>query len=48
MGDGSKEKREQLKRRLGLPSALSTKAMLEAINILYSYDEFKGILDGEK
>lgn len=48
MGDGSKEKRERLKKRLGLPSALSTKAMLEAINVLYSYDEFTEILEGEK
>jgi len=39
-GDGSVARREKLKKRLSLPSSLSAKALLEAVNILYSYDEF--------
>ncbi len=39
-GDGSNQKRAALKEKLSLPSSLSAKALLDAVNILYSYDEF--------
>ncbi len=39
-GDGSGALREQLKQKLSLPQALSAKAMLDAVNILYTRDEF--------
>ncbi|MBR3593502.1 MAG: DUF4093 domain-containing protein [Clostridia bacterium] len=39
-GDGSVEKRAALKRKLSLPSSLSGKALLDAVNILYTYEEF--------
>lgn len=42
--NGSAQKREALLRRAGLPSGMSPNAMLEAINILYSIDEYKELL----
>lgn len=39
-GAGSNEKRILLKEKLGLPKSLSTNALLQAINVLYSYEEF--------
>ena len=47
IGDGSRERRDALKRKLSLPAALSTTGLLEAVNILYTYEEVKEILDGE-
>ena len=38
-GEGSSEKRKKLCARLGLPDNVSTSAMLEAMNLLYGYDE---------
>ncbi len=37
-------RRNSLKKRLGLPSSLSSKGFLQAINILYTRDEFIGFL----
>ncbi len=42
-GDGSAKRRAALKERLSFPSSLSAKALLDAVNILYSYDEFISI-----
>ncbi len=39
-GDGSVKRRDLLKQRLSLPSSLSSSALLDAVNIIYSYDEF--------
>ncbi len=37
-------RRNSLKKRLGLPSSLSSRGFLQAINILYTRDEFIGFL----
>ena len=39
-GEGSAIKRRELNRILGFPERLSTNALLEALNILYTHDEF--------
>ncbi len=39
-GPGSAEKRAALKRRLSLPEHLSPNAMLDALNVLYTREEF--------
>ena len=39
-GEGSVEKRKELCKRLNLPTNLSAPAMLDAVNLLYSRDEF--------
>ena len=39
-GPGSAERRMELKRRLALPSALSSNALLDVLNALYSREEF--------
>lgn len=39
-------KRDLLKKKLGLPSSLSQSALLEAINALYSYQEFLDAVEG--
>ena len=39
-GAGSAEKRDELKTRLGLPSRLSSTALLDVLNALYTRDEF--------
>ncbi len=44
-GDGSVKKRNALKSRLGLPQALSTSALLDAVNLLYSYEEIEKIVN---
>lgn len=44
-GPGSNEKRLQLIKRLGFPEKMSTNAFLQAINLLYSLDELKQILE---
>lgn len=38
--DGSEERRQSLKRRLALPERMSTNALLDAINILFTREEF--------
>lgn len=40
IGDGSSVKRAELIKRLELPEHLSTNALLEVLNLLYSKDEF--------
>ena len=40
-GSGSSAKRKLFLRNSGLPERLSTKAMLEIINIFMTYDEYK-------
>ena len=44
-GPGSNENRLQLIKRLGFPEKMSTNAFLQAINLLYSLDELKQILE---
>ena len=39
-GEGSAIKRRKLSKILGFPERLSTNALLEALNILYTHDEF--------
>ena len=46
IGYNSTEKRDMLKKRLGLPPAMTANALLESVNILYGYDEFLKILEG--
>ena len=41
-GPNSATKRRELQRRLELPERLSANALLDVLNILYSYDEFFG------
>ncbi|MBE6960596.1 MAG: DUF4093 domain-containing protein [Ruminococcaceae bacterium] len=43
-GAGSSEKRLQLLKKLGLPERMSANAMLQALNLLYTLDELKGLL----
>lgn len=43
--DGSKQKREAALKKLGLPSRMSQNAMLEALNIFYSYDELVELIE---
>ncbi len=47
-GDGSGELRSRVKKRLSLPDSLSANAMLDAVNILYTRDEFIGIVNEVK
>ena len=44
-GPGSNENRLQLMKQLGFPEKMSTNAFLQAINLLYSLDELKQILE---
>ena len=44
-GEGSSKRREALKEKLSLPSSLSAKALLDAVNVLYSYEEFLSLLN---
>ena len=44
-GDASSEKRIRLAKRLGLPTDMSAKAMIEAINLLYGFHEYEKIRD---
>lgn len=41
-GENSKEKRQELCKFLKLPLCLTANALLDAVNTLYSYDEFLG------
>ena len=43
-GVGSSDKRKALCLALGLPKDMSSSALVEAVNILYSYDEYKAAL----
>lgn len=40
-GEGSAEKRDLLAMRLGLPSGMSSKALIEAINLAVGYEEYR-------
>lgn len=40
----SGEKRDRLKKRLSLPKNISANALLDAVNLLYSYEEYKAII----
>ncbi len=42
-GADSHQKRSRLLKKMGLPQRLSANAMLDVINTLYSYEEFKDI-----
>ncbi|MBR5314142.1 MAG: DUF4093 domain-containing protein [Clostridia bacterium] len=42
--DDSKAKRIALQKRMGLPDNISANALLDTINFLYSYDEYKNFL----
>ena len=44
-GPGSTEKRMALIKRLGFPEKMSTNALLQAVNLLYSFDELKQALE---
>ena len=44
-GPGSNEKREKLIKKLGFPEKMSTNAFLQAVNLLYSTDELKRLLE---
>ena len=49
-GDGSATRRSRLAKKLGLPLNMSANALLEAVNLLYSKDDFEAALadaDGE-
>ena len=41
----STQKREKLKKKLGLPKNLSANMLLDVLNNLYGYDEYKRITD---
>lgn len=44
-GPGSTEKRMALIKRLGFPEKMSSNAFLQAVNLLYSFDELKQALE---
>ncbi|MGI5966941.1 MULTISPECIES: toprim domain-containing protein [Anaerotruncus] len=46
-GDGSAERRRELLGKLGLPSRMSSKAMLGVVNSLYTYEEFAALLEAK-
>lgn len=41
----SADKRNALKKRLGLPLNISTNALIDTINLLYSYEEYKAFMN---
>lgn len=43
-GAGAQEKRRMLAKKLGLPSDMSANALIEAINLISDYDEYKKML----
>ena len=45
-GEGSSEKRDRLKKELGLPERLTTHMLLEVINMVSTYEEYKSIVLG--
>lgn len=46
-GEGSAERRRALAKACGLPDNLSATALLAALNMLYTRDEYKGMLNGQ-
>lgn len=42
--DGAKEKREALSRKMNLPPDMSANALLDAVNMLYTSDEYDAVL----
>lgn len=44
-GKGSSEKRKALCREAGLPQNISSSSLLEALNLLYTYDEYKKLIN---
>ncbi|MEM1485545.1 DUF4093 domain-containing protein [Oscillospiraceae bacterium PP1C4] len=44
-GDNSFELRQRVLKKLGLPARMNTKAMLQVINSLYTYEEFVKLLE---
>ena len=44
-GDGAAIKREALAAQLDLPRGMSANALLDAINLLYTYDEYKEAIE---
>lgn len=44
-GSGSAERRKALAKELRLPDNLSANALLAAVNMLYTYDQYKDIID---
>ena len=44
--EGASEKRAILCRECGLPDDMTPNALLEAMNLLYGYDEFTKLVDG--
>ena len=45
-GENSSALRATVAKRAGLPDDMTAKALLEALNLLYGYEEFLGLLDG--
>ncbi|MDD6264863.1 MAG: DUF4093 domain-containing protein [Clostridia bacterium] len=45
-GTGSSEKRKKAAQKMDLPANISANALLEAVNLLYSYEEYKEIING--
>ncbi len=45
-GEGSSEKRNGLAAALGLPHGMTAKALLEAVNLICGYEEYKSTLQG--
>ena len=43
-GEGSREKRKVLCKRCGLPSNISTSALIDSLNMMFSYNEYKEML----
>ena len=43
--ENSSEKRNWLKKRLNLPLNISTSALIDTLNLLYSYEEYKKIIE---
>lgn len=44
-GDDSAQRREKLKKKLNLPKHLSANSLLDVLNRLYSYDEYRRFVD---
>ena len=43
-GDNASERRAALAKRCNLPADMTAKALLEALNLLYGYDEYKAMI----
>ena len=44
-GPGSNERRAALVKKLGFPEKISTNAFLQAVNLLYTFEELKNLID---